>query len=617
MTKKVPKSNQTDDLRRRAEKRITDSMDDIGEMSAPEIQKLIHEFNVHQIELEMQNEALQRSQAETAGERRKYTDLYDFAPVGYFTLDNKGHIIEANVTGASLLGAEKRSLARQPFQRFIILGYFSIFQSHLQKAHETQSKQICKLKLTGKDGAQFDALIDTIAVIDGKGKFDHYRSSVTDITEITRAEALRESETKYRGLYESTRDGMVMTDTEGHILECNRAYLEMLGYDGKEIKGLTYQQMTPAKWHDMEKDIVKNRVLETGYSDIYEKEYIRKDGTVFPVFIRMWAIKDETGNVTGMWGIVSNITERKQAEEALRASQERYRYLVRHAPTGIYEVDLTARKFLSVNDAMCEYTGYTREEFLSMDPIQLLTEESKQSFIQTHAKVLAGEPVPGNLEYQIKRKNGSEFWVLLNNRYSYEPNNRVFSTVIAHDITERKQAEGFLRESENRYRELSIIDDLTQLYNSRYFYHQLKMEIDRADRYGQSLTLLVLDLDNFKQFNDTYGHIEGDRVLSRLGQIVKRCLRQTDSAYRYGGEELTILLPMTTSEDGAVTAERIRAELKKESFSAVSGKDVYITVSIGLAQYKSHEDMKSFVNRVDQLMYQAKKNGKDRVCPES
>ncbi|MEI8172500.1 MAG: GGDEF domain-containing protein, partial [Deltaproteobacteria bacterium] len=139
-----------------------------------------------------------------------------------------------------------------------------------------------------------------------------------------------------------------------------------------------------------------------------------------------------------------------------------------------------------------------------------------------------------------------------------------------------------------------------------------------VDRYGQPLTLLLLDFDDFKQFNDAYGHIEGDRVLSRFGQVVKRCLRQTDSAYRYGGEEFTILLPMTTSEDSAVTAERIRAEFKKENFSPVAGKDVPMTVSIGLAQYQPQEDMKAFfVHRVDQLMYQAKKNGKDRVCPES
>jgi diguanylate cyclase (GGDEF)-like protein len=182
---------------------------------------------------------------------------------------------------------------------------------------------------------------------------------------------------------------------------------------------------------------------------------------------------------------------------------------------------------------------------------------------------------------------------------------------------ELARANQLLQENEKRYRELSIVDDLTHLYNSRHFYHQLKMEIDRADRYGQPLTLLLLDLDDFKTFNDAYGHIEGDQVLMRLGQVVKRCLRETDFAYRYGGEEFTILLPMTTSVDGAVTAERIRMEFKKETFSPAPGQDVHVTVSIGLAQYKTKEEMKAFVHRVDQLMYQGKKNGKDRVCSES
>ncbi|MBM4313999.1 MAG: diguanylate cyclase [Deltaproteobacteria bacterium] len=183
-------------------------------------------------------------------------------------------------------------------------------------------------------------------------------------------------------------------------------------------------------------------------------------------------------------------------------------------------------------------------------------------------------------------------------------------------LSAHRQVEETLRESEKKYRELSIIDDLTQLYNSRHFYHQLKTEIDRSERYEQPLTLLLLDLDDLKKYNDAYGHIEGDRVLQRLGLVVRRCLRQTDSAYRYGGEEFTILLPMTTSSDAAVTAERIRTEFKKETFSPTPDREIHVTVSIGLAQHRPQEEMKVFVHRVDQLMYQGKKEGKDRVCSD-
>jgi PAS domain S-box-containing protein len=188
MTKKTPAANKRiDDLRTRAENALPGKAVSRGEASA-DVQKLIHELNVHQIELEMQNEALRKSQMETEEEHHRYTDLYDFAPVGYFTLDEKGRIVKANVTGASLLGGEKRSLTGQPFGRFITPGHFSILQSHLQNAHESQSKQTCKLKLARKDGSLFDALIDTIAVMDSDGNLDQYRSLVTDITEITRTE---------------------------------------------------------------------------------------------------------------------------------------------------------------------------------------------------------------------------------------------------------------------------------------------------------------------------------------------------------------------------------------------------------------------------------------------
>lgn len=184
------------------------------------------------------------------------------------------------------------------------------------------------------------------------------------------------------------------------------------------------------------------------------------------------------------------------------------------------------------------------------------------------------------------------------------------------EIRERKRIEAALQESENRYRELSIIDDLTGLYNFRHFYFQLRIELDRSNRYDQPLTLLMLDLDDFKVFNDTYGHVEGDQVLRRLGQVARRCIRETDFAYRYGGEEFAVILPVTTKENGAIIAERIRTEFRQEVFSPMPGQDVSVTVSIGLAQYRPKEDLKIFVHRVDQFMYRGKRDGKDRVCCE-
>ncbi|MBN2439506.1 MAG: diguanylate cyclase [Deltaproteobacteria bacterium] len=303
----------------------------------------------------------------------------------------------------------------------------------------------------------------------------------------------------------------------------------------------------------------------------------------------------------------------KRAETALRESEERYRALVENATDLVFRTDDTGR-FTFVNPAALRITGYEEKEIIGRHYPTFIRPDTRDEAMRFFGNQSVGEIQNTYYECPIIAKDGHEVW-LGQNIQSIVENGRVIGfQAVSRDITDRKRIEKELRDSEERYRELSIIDDLTRLYNSRYFYHQMKLEIDRSNRYGQPLTLLLLDLDDFKAFNDAYGHVEGDQVLLRLGQVVKRCLRQTDSAYRYGGEEFTILLPMTTGADGAVTAERVRTELKKEVFSPAPGQDVHVTVSIGLGQYRPHEEMKAFVHRVDQLMYEGKRKGKDRVC---
>jgi diguanylate cyclase (GGDEF)-like protein/PAS domain S-box-containing protein len=301
----------------------------------------------------------------------------------------------------------------------------------------------------------------------------------------------------------------------------------------------------------------------------------------------------------------------------LQKSEENYRSLFENASIGIFH-SLPEGKFLRVNPALAQMLGYGSPA----EMVSTVTNISTQIYVDSkkHSNLLATTSEQTGWVYaenRYRRKNGTNLTANLAVRKVLNPDSTVaYLEGFVEDITERKHAEEKLRDSEKRYRELSIVDDLTRLYNSRQFYFQLKIELYRSNRYGQPLTLLLLDLDNFKYFNDTYGHVEGDQVLWRLGQVVKRCLRETDFAYRYGGEEFTILLPMTTSADSAVTAERIRTEFKKETFFPAPGQEVHVTVSIGLAQYKPQEEMKAFVHRVDQLMYQGKKNGKNRVCSE-
>jgi two-component system cell cycle response regulator len=180
------------------------------------------------------------------------------------------------------------------------------------------------------------------------------------------------------------------------------------------------------------------------------------------------------------------------------------------------------------------------------------------------------------------------------------------------DITARVKAEKALKESEERYRELSIVDELTGLYNKRYFNKHLQMEVDRAKRYQHPLSLLLMDIDNFKHHNDTYGHADGDKVLARLGRVIASSIRTNDVACRYGGEEFTLILPVTSGKDAVVVGERIRKAFAAEAFYPVPGQKVQKTVSIGIAEYRKDEEGGSLLERTDANMYEAKKSGKNR-----
>lgn len=186
--------------------------------------------------------------------------------------------------------------------------------------------------------------------------------------------------------------------------------------------------------------------------------------------------------------------------------------------------------------------------------------------------------------------------------------------IVAHitDITERVKAEEALAESERRYKELSLVDELTSLYNKRHFNSNLHLEVERAKRYGHPLSLMLLDIDNFKHHNDTYGHADGDLVLARLGRIIAESMRANDIPCRYGGEEFTVIMPETTGEEATVVAERIRSCFAGEIFKPNDQETVQKTVSIGVTQYIAEESEQNLLERADHNMYEAKQSGKNR-----
>ena len=164
-----------------------------------------------------------------------------------------------------------------------------------------------------------------------------------------------------------------------------------------------------------------------------------------------------------------------------------------------------------------------------------------------------------------------------------------------------------------RLQELAVTDGLTKLYNSRHFYEMLEVEIRRARRYGRPLSLLLFDIDKFKNFNDTYGHIEGDRALSRIARTVLDSIRNTDTAFRYGGEEFTVLMPETDEEEAFRVGQRV-CDSVRDLVHRANGESVHLTISVGITQVVPGEDLADMVKRVDQAMYTAKRAGGDQVA---
>ena len=189
----------------------------------------------------------------------------------------------------------------------------------LMAGDESMRVQSSEVDQPCRDGSVVPTEVVTTLLTDAAGRVTQILGVTRNITERKRAEAaLAVSEQKYRSFYQSVLDGFARVDMEGYINEANQSFLDMLGYSDEEVRRLHYRDITPERWHKIEDEILEQQVLRRTYSELYEKEYRRKDGVIFPVELRTYLIKDSQGTPTGMWAFIRDITGRKQAEEALR-----------------------------------------------------------------------------------------------------------------------------------------------------------------------------------------------------------------------------------------------------------------------------------------------------------
>jgi PAS domain S-box-containing protein len=358
-------------------------------------------------------------------------------------------------------------------------------------------------------------------VLNDQGELIEILSIGSDITERKELEnSLQVSETRFRRLLDSIMDAFVVVDMNGSIKEFNHVYRDMLGYEQDELYSLTYKDITPEKWHKFEEEIVEKQVLPMGYSEIYQKEYRRKDGTIFPVELRTYLIKDEAGKPIGMWGIIHDITRRKRAEDELRESERRYRQLIEQAADGIFVVDPNGN-YLLVNSTFYKMLRYTGDELLKLNVLDTYPDELRDVGQQRFDRVTSGENL--RFERPMKRKDGTIFQVEISVSKLDDGRHQG----IVRDITDRKKAEDEKKKLENELIQAQKMESIGTLAGG--IAHDFNNILSAIIGYAQ---LAMYDVSEPEQARKELNEVlkAGDRAKDLVSQILTFS-RKADARY--------------------------------------------------------------------------------------
>jgi len=288
----------------------------------------------------------------------------------------------------------------------------------------------------------------------------------------------------------------------------------------------------------------------------------------------------------------------ERTNQELQRTKEYLENLLHSTVDAIVTADAEG-KVSFVNEGALRMLGYTRQE-LSGAPVADFYVGGKEE-ARYIRRLLQENPMVRNYETELKHEDGSCVPVNMSLSFVHDADGSIASTLaICKDITEQKRLERELKE-------MSIKDSLTGLYNQRYFYDRLEVEIERARRQQHPLSLLLFDVDQFKTYNDCHGHLEGDKVLQQAGAVVVESTREhVDLGFRYGGDEFTVILPEADETQALSIAERIRTSFQAQGFDG-------LTVSIGVMTYRDGYSLRTLIQFTDAMMYDAKRSGGNRV----
>ncbi len=388
--------------------------------------------------------------------------LLDMAVDAFFQGDQHGNFITVNAKAIELTGYSKEEL--------LSMNIRDLFSTDALSKNPLNYELLAsgipiktERDLIQKDGRHILVEMHSKGMPDGT-----YQSSLRNITESRQAElAALDTELKYRNLHMSMMDGYVFVDMSGQIIDSNNAYQQMLGYNATELAALTYETLTPPAWHEMEMKIVAEQIVPKGHSTVYQKEYIRKDGTILPVELRTFLIRNVSGDSKGMWAIVRDITERKETEEALRKSEEKFRSIVEASPTAMHFYTLSESGNLilvGANPAADIMLGISHAELIGKTIQEAFPGLAETDIPEIYRKVASGETGPQAFEIPYKDERFSGYYMV-----DVFRNGNLTITVDFSDITRRRETEEALQRSEIEYRDtLDSLPDWIYVVDEQY-----------------------------------------------------------------------------------------------------------------------------------------------------
>lgn len=414
---------------------------------------------------------------------------------------------------------------------------------------------------------------------------------------------LLENEEKFRGAFMNAPTGMIIFEPTGEFVEVNQTICYMLQYSESELMGKGLDDIT----HKDDVESLNNNIQLLLKGDIehfnIERRYIRKDGEVLWGVANFSVLPNPDKNRSDLIIQIVDITERKEAERSLQIEKTFLDKLFESAPEGMVLVD-NSGTIKNINAEFTHMFGYGREEAMGKNIDLLLAPADKITEAQKITESVGGGQRQ-RFETTRYRKDGSPVIVSIIGAPVKYGDGQLGVYGIYRDISSQKEAE---RKLEYQARN----DQLTGLYNRRSFFDRLDQELHYAKRYNESRALIFLDLDNFKQVNDQFGHKAGDLLLKEVAARLRHTLRESDVIYRLGGDEFVVLVNNQFESQPVTVSQRINKALA-QPYEVEGQKIDFVSASIGISVFPVKDDeVSKILSRADAAMYSAKKKGRNR-----